>query len=240
MRAGGAAPWGIRRRLPLVALLVAIGGPGAEAGAHPEIPAVAVAGLCPETGREARTAERTIRPGLRVVQNRETYPVEGADAAEILASMRSGGRPVERGETEAGLAAETAFGWTDARTRYEIEYARRGGSCRMTRVDVVVEITVTLPRWTPPSGTPVALRHRWNRFRSRLEAHEAGHVRIARRGGARLLRELEGLSRDECGGMKEAARTRADAVLAEVHEDHIRYDRETGNGRTQGVVWKVG
>lgn len=179
-------------------------------------------------------------PDLRVVRDRAYYTVEGADAAEILASMQSAGRRVESGRTEAGVEAETAFAWTDARTRYEIEYARRGGSCRMTRVDVVVEITVTLPRWTPPSGTPVALRHRWNRFRSRLEAHEAGHVRIARRGGVRLLRELEDLRRDGCDGMEEAARTRADALLARVHEDHLRYDRDTGHGRTQGVVWEVG
>lgn len=210
-----------------VALLLALAPPPGPVPASP-------------VGVPSASAAPEDRPGLRVVRRRETYQVEGADAAEILASMQSAGRPVETGRTEAGVEAEAAFAWTDARTRYEIEYARRGGSCRTTRVDVVVEITVTLPRWTPPSGTPVALRHRWNRFRSRLEAHEAGHVRIARRGGVRLLRELEGLRRDACARMEEAARTRADALLARVHEDHLRYDRDTGHGRTQGVVWEVG
>lgn len=192
--------------------------------------AVALA-LAGGLGAGSATHAQSAPSGLEVRTEREYYDVEGTTAEEVLASMRQGARELE---------GDAAFAWTAADTEYQYRYAadRAEGRCRMSQVDVLVRVTVTLPRWTPRRAS-WALRNQWNDYLRALERHEDGHVRLARRGGERILRSLEGLRAPSCEALGERAKAEAERILGRIDEEQRRYDEETRHGQTQGVIWKV-
>ncbi len=97
-------------------------------------------------------------------------------------------------------------------------YVRWTGNCRVS-----AEINYTFPRWTNRKQATGWLRQRWDRMTRNLWRHEKGHGRH----GINAAHEIH---KSRCRGdpMK--------IIRKWAKQDRI-YDRRTGHGRTEGVVF---
>ena len=92
---------------------------------------------------------------------------DAADVYDVISAM-----------PEAGKAE-----WGDS--NYSMEFDDKG---EVTSVDANIRYKVTMPTWVEVDQAPQAAQDEWNRFWSALEAHEQGHLDIARRQGERCRR----------------------------------------------------
>ncbi|HEX8386961.1 MAG TPA: DUF922 domain-containing protein [Rubricoccaceae bacterium] len=159
-----------------------------------------------------------------------TYPVTGSRADEVLASMAAGAPHAD---------GETFFGMTATQLAFRYVRERTGRACTLRDVQIDLDVSVSLPAWTPGPGTDYDLRRDWARFESSLRRHEDHHRVLAERGAEAIRRELDGLAAPTCAGADGEARRRAERVRIETDAAHRRYDDETGHGETQGAVWPL-
>lgn len=168
------------------------------------------------------------RPVVRTRVVSESYPVEGATAAEVLSSMTA------RGPRSDG---ETFFGLTVAEIGLRYHTAALAGGCALTDVEVDLSLTVTLPDWAPGPSADPALVGSWGRFRRALAAHEGRHREIAEAGAQSMAGALGGLRRDSCPAVEAEAHRRLTRLEGDLAAAQRRYDAETDHGRTEGAVW---
>jgi predicted secreted Zn-dependent protease len=180
-------------------------------------PAPRPAGDRPETAPAGES-------GPEVRLDRRRYAVAGTTARELRRSLRENGRRLD---------GEVAFAWTDWSVDVGYEFRRSGDSCRVTRPDVEVDVTVTLPEWRDRGAVSPDLAGRWRRDLGVMEEHEAGHVRLARRAGRRVHEALDGLRPAPCAVLRDRADAAADSVLREVKRAQEAYDERTDHGRDQ-------
>ena len=176
----------------------------------------------------ARSTARPAGPAVRTDLQETTYPVDGASADAVLRSLLARG-PRERGTP--------FFGLTTAQMELRFDPVERAGACELRGVGVDLALTVRLPTWDAPVGTPLSLRADWRRFSDALRRHEDEHVQIAKRGADAIVQAVEGLRRATCAEADVDVRRRVDQLQAEVEAAHRAYDEETGHGRTEGAVW---
>lgn len=120
----------------------------------------------------------------------------------------------------------------DARTEWYIAWRwskNLDGTCRLSEATVSYEITVTLPRWSPPAEASAELVAKWQRYFRSLVTHERGHVAIVLNYVPQVRAAVQGAA--SC----EAANEAAQAVLATVRQKNAQYDAETQHGATQGA-----
>jgi predicted secreted Zn-dependent protease len=93
------------------------------------------------------------------------YEVEGADQASLLAALNA------RGVTQGQASWKLSY-----------QYAPKRGmrECTVGPVSTKLELGMTLPRWTPPTGTAPELIARWERFLKALVAHQSARLEHAR------------------------------------------------------------
>jgi len=93
------------------------------------------------------------------------YDVEGGDQASLLAALNT------RGATQGQASWKLTY-----------QYAPKRGAreCAVGTVSTKLELGMTLPRWTPPRGTPPDLIARWERFLKALVAYQNGRLDNAR------------------------------------------------------------
>lgn len=178
----------------------------------------------PGSGPPTADAADRRRGGPDVRLDRRRYAVGGSTARELRSSLRENGRRMD---------GEVAFAWTDWSVDVGYEFRRSGDSCRVTRPDVEVDITVTLPEWRDRGGVSSDLADRWRRDLGIMEEHEAGHVRLARRAGRRVYEALDGLGPAPCAVLRDRADAAADSILREVKKAQEDYDERTDHGRDQ-------
>lgn len=184
--------------------------------------------LLAAAGVHAQPARPAADEGVRLALTTRYYDVSGRSAGDLLAAMqRLGPRQ----------GSEAFFGLTNSELEYTYRYASVRGRCRTQNVVVTVGLTLTLPRWTIPRGTPYALERDWRRFERALRTHEDGHRRLAEDEAAALHRALATLSAPTCAALDTAARQQAESVRARYGTTHRTYDARTQHGRTQGAVW---
>jgi predicted secreted Zn-dependent protease len=90
---------------------------------------------------------------------------------------------------------------------------------------------VVLPDLVEPERLNRSDRTAWNTYFERLVAHETNHLRIAELGARRLQEVMR--AAPNCETANAAARAENDAIA----EASAEYDRVTGHGRTEGVVF---
>jgi predicted secreted Zn-dependent protease len=148
----------------------------------------------------------------------ETYRVSGRTRDELVASLdRDRPRPYD--------------GWTDWHVAYEWDDVDCDGRCRPTTTRVALDLRVTLPSAAETPGPPV-----WVAYLERLSAHEAGHVRVARRGARRLSGALARVSGPTEADARGRLRAIGRAWLERIEARQQRYDRRTDHGRRQGAA----
>lgn len=143
------------------------------------------------------------------------YEVEGSTPAEIYASMRA--RSPQKGDGVAHTAWHIRVGWRQT---------RRGGACEVADPMTSLSIAVVLPRLATTEGVTAEALAFWERTMHGLEAHEAGHARIAIDHRHDFVKAAAGAS---CGSIKEVAK-RTQERIEDIQED---YDRRTRHGLTQ-------
>jgi len=164
-----------------------------------------------------------------LVEREVEYEIAGRDAAALNRAI------AERGPRDDAGMPRTAHTRYDARWRYG--FREFGGRCNVTRVELTVEIVVTLPRWIDAERGDPALRQRWTDFRAAVARHETGHVELARDMAQRLEDVLwRGSRPGGCEGFAAELEAAAKRVLAEDRARQDGYDATNGRGTEQGAT----
>lgn len=156
------------------------------------------------------------------------YRVRGTSAGELLQSLRTEGPHLDGG---------VFFGLTVAESEYRFRYRPGAGRCETVDARVSVQISVTLPAWSPPVEAPAALRTQWSQFERSLQVHENGHRDLAVAGAHRLHNAVQGVRAPTCDEAAGRAAQLAERVQIETEARHRQYDADTEHGATQGATW---
>jgi predicted secreted Zn-dependent protease len=201
-------------------------------GRHGLLPAALLAAACAANPPAGSGVSVGVPPGVRYNQRVESYEVTGTDHAALGRGIRAAPPKAGGGQRFAGYY-EWYLSW-----RYET--VREGPVCRVSRVSIVIDSVVTLPKWTPPATADAALVEDWKRFITALATHEAGHRDLVLDGAVRVQRAILGIAPQDCGAMAGAIQQEAQPVLTNLRAEELRYDETTRHGATQGAVWAGG
>ena len=160
--------------------------------------------------------------------NVDYYTVGGGTVEELRNELNTLG-PV-------GKSGAISEGNTYSRFEWRFDFDKKDGTCTVKEAFVDVTIRMTLPRWQRPDGVDQELVSHWNRYISALRMHEDGH-RYLVEATAREVRRVLAMksSGPDCTTLRNQMNSKARALVQELERKQADYDRETGNGRKQGV-----
>jgi predicted secreted Zn-dependent protease len=93
------------------------------------------------------------------------YELEASDHASLVKALNARGSEVVRSS------------W---KLSYQYQPGRELGRCVVGAVTTKLELAMTLPRWSPPPGTPQDLVERWQRYLIALMSHQNTRLERAR------------------------------------------------------------
>ena len=170
----------------------------------------------------ARAASRAA-----ITAREQYYDVDGSSAGALRDQIRRLGPKDESGKSH------------DALTVWSLEWtygtAQRGDSCALRDVKVTLDVSVTLPRWTPPSTASPKLTESWRTYLRNVKLHEAGHRTIAEQNARDLTTALTTLRGTSCERLSDEATRMAERIVADGRARNRAYDVQTKHGQTQGV-----
>ncbi|MDX1419410.1 MAG: DUF922 domain-containing protein [Rubricoccaceae bacterium] len=159
------------------------------------------------------------------------YDVEGRSESDLLQGMLHQGPEWE---------GRRFFGLTTSDVRYVYNRIPTATGCDLANIVVTTTVTIVLPRWQPPRGTPYMLERDWRRFERTLRAHEDGHRRLLEEEAEQIRLALAGLRTARCDEVDRVAQREVTRVRQHFGAMHRNYDARTEHGRTQGAVWPPG
>lgn len=165
---------------------------------------------------------------VHVTDRTEYYVVRGADAATLVREM------AERGpQHPTGRRAWAYTAW-ELRSRYALE--RHGRACRLLDPEIVLDVTVTLPRWEPQAPAPARLRSAWRRMLDKATAHERVHrlhgIEAAHAAAAAVA---DVPATGDCSDLERRLRSAVRRAIGAATQRSRVFDRETDYGRRAGV-----
>jgi predicted secreted Zn-dependent protease len=132
----------------------------------------------------------------------EYYDIEGSDQASLINALNARGADLSRSS------------WKLA---YQYKPGRELGRCAVGVVTTKLDLAMTLPRWSPPAGTPATLIERWQRYLLSLLAYQNGRLERARELERALKPALEAVPpAADCPALDVAVRERYEALQQEV------------------------
>jgi len=166
-------------------------------------------------------------PRASITAREQYYDIDGSSAGALRDQIRRLGPKDESGTSH------------DALTVWSLEWAygtaQRGDSCALKDVRVTLNVSVTLPRWTPPATATARLKDSWRTYLRNVKVHEAGHRTIAERNARELMISLTPLRGTSCEGLANEATRLAERIVADGRARNRAYDVQTKHGQTQGV-----
>jgi predicted secreted Zn-dependent protease len=155
------------------------------------------------------------------------YTVTGATVPEIRQSMRQNRPWKERLDLD---------GMTDWKVAWHFGVTATANGCRCSSFGTQTTITVTMPRWFPPTNAPDTVKQIWQKYAVALAQHEAGHGAIALAAAAEVQRRIQAIGESaDCASLRQ----QINALGHQVVEDHRKrdqeYDASTRHGATQGA-----
>jgi len=172
------------------------------------------------SGTPVMAAERTI-----------TYDVAGTTTTELWQDMARHG-PVDpvTGDHYAG-----DLRW-DVRWNGNLEESSK--DCRIVSIDVTIESTMTIPRWTNAREGSESLQVAWDVFLSRLKLHETGHRENAVKAAQAIREAIAGVAgqASTCSALRPLVDAAARAAFEHWKKVDQEYDASTRHGITQGAV----
>ena len=118
-------------------------------------------------------------------------------------------------------------GLTTYRIRPEWRATASGGSCRVSRIRVHVEIEITLPEWPWAETVPLEDREKWATIDRSIREHEYGHRDLTVEAAADLLAALQGLEARGCTTLQRVVNSQISVADGRLSEAHAKLDRET-------------
>jgi predicted secreted Zn-dependent protease len=170
----------------------------------------------------ARAASRAA-----ITAREQYYDIDGSSAGALRNQISRLGPKDESGKSK------------DALTVWSLEWAygtvQRGDRCALRDVKVTLDVSVTLPRWTPPSTATAQLIGTWRTYLRNVKLHESGHRTIAERNARELMSALTALRGASCDKLSDEATRTAERIVADGRARNRAYDVQTKHGQTQGV-----
>src|SRR5881227_4174721 len=160
------------------------------------------------------------RAALRasITAREQYYDIDGSSAGALRDQIRRLGP-----KDESGTAHDALTVWS---LEWAYGTARRGDSCALKDVRVTLNVSVTLPRWTPPATATARLKDSWRTYLRNVRLHEAGHRTIAERNARELMTALTPLRGASCESLANEATRLAERI-------------EIGRASCRERVWTV-
>jgi predicted secreted Zn-dependent protease len=155
------------------------------------------------------------------------YDIRGTTAAELRAEIARLG-PVTDGARNQGV--------TNWRLSWQPVTSVSGQRCSVSSLNVSLTIEIVLPRWTNEIGAQQGLSANWRSYLTGLLSHEHGHKDIATE-GADEVRALVKAAQPaaSCEAAVATINAAGKAIVDKTIARQRQYDRDTNNGRDQGV-----
>ncbi len=130
----------------------------------------------------------------------------------------------------------------DGFTRWKIDWsfttASSDSDCRLQSLQLKTDITITIPKWTPPDDASDRLKQRWSAYALALLAHEEGHKKIVLAAAKEVRRRLNELKAARtCDELDATIKREATRIVESCEKRGKLYDEQTTNGRSQGAVF---
>jgi len=165
-----------------------------------------------------------------VVRKTNYYAMTGSSLRHIQESLQQT-RPWKN---KSGRDASTEW-----YVHWHAGYSASGGTCQCIGFTTTTTITITLPRWIPPTNTPVEVRTAWAKYIAALEVHEAGHADLAIGAAAEMHKRINAIGNDlDCVTLRTRVQNECQAALDSYRAQERDYDRQTRHGATQGATFR--
>lgn len=204
-----------------LAILTAVALVSACGGSSPE----------PETAPAPTAAAAPALPRVSITGREQYYDIDGTSAGALREGIRRLGP-----KDASGTSLDALTVWDLQWTYKAVPVSAADSNCALQDLKVTLNVTVTLPRWTPPASVSASLRESWRTYLQHVRVHEAGHRAIAERNAADLYRALLGLRAATCAQLDSQASRTGEDIVADGRSRNRAYDVETKHGQTQGVV----
>lgn len=130
-------------------------------------------------------------------------------------------------ETLAEVATSVAERGEVGEASFDFDMRYRTRNARISRVDLTVTLTITMPAWAAYEDRPDPEKEEWDRFHCALRHHEDGHISLFRRESRTTYDKLVAETDPDRLGPIVDDETRRIQGLSDA------YDRRTDHGRTQ-------
>lgn len=160
--------------------------------------------------------------------NIEYFVVRGATIEQLRDEANTRG-PV-------GSSGHRVEANTRSRIAWRFKIRQSASVCTVHDVQVDLAIRMILPKWERPADADPLLVAYWDRYLTALRLHEDGHRFRAEAAAWDVRRALMAASTPgSCDNLRNRLDSKAKALLDDLKKRQVEYDRETGNGKTQGV-----
>lgn len=158
-----------------------------------------------------------------------TYYDVGGNSARAIRTDINAHRPNADGHGYDGR--------TDWRITWQYQLMSDGTSCKVDSMDATLDVTMTLPRWTPLPRASEKLVAQWNDYDRALRTHEEGHQAIAMAAKNEIERSdgLTALVAADCKLLGTQLNAAATAIIDTHRKADAAYDASTDHGKTQGA-----
>jgi predicted secreted Zn-dependent protease len=170
-------------------------------------------------------------PIISITVAQQFYDIDGTSAGALREGIRRLGP-----KDASGTSLDALTVWDLQWTYKAVRVSSVDSTCALQDLKVTLNVTVTLPRWTPPPNAPASLRETWRTYLRHVQVHEAGHRAIAERNARDLYKSLSGLRAPTCPQLDAQASRTGEDIVADGRSKNRAYDVETKHGQTQGVV----
>lgn len=154
------------------------------------------------------------------------YSVYGRDFTSIEKSM------MENRLNNANSSNEWHIGWKFSFQEYD-------DKCYLIKPTVSNETIVVLPQWDDIDQGEIKMQKEWKRYSKAVKLHQLGHVKFADQAQAAILSMLKSFQPlSSCAEVKKTANKKAKEILQKYYALDAAYEKETGEGATQGAQLK--
>lgn len=130
-----------------------------------------------------------------------------------------------------GFSADTQW-----RIQPRYQFKKTASGCEVSKSNITLSITYTMPDWQNKQEAPVELQEKWNRWHTNLLRHEENHGFHGRQAYYEIKQGIYLMeSAPSCSQLTEAIKAMIDRTLFKYSQEDIFYDQRTQHGATEGA-----
>jgi predicted secreted Zn-dependent protease len=146
-------------------------------------------------------------------------------------TFRDIGREIRKRSPYWRIGNQAAFGWCSWNVSWQINMIQDGNLCRITSIDTVVPISITMARWANYASADAGMKEAWDIYYRVVLAHEERHASH----GVEPAREIERLlpelpARYSCRDIKEDGEVLGRRIVSEQRQKDVELDKAEGDG----------